>query len=39
MKIKKKFFFFFGGGWIGGSGWGVGFRGVSLDVNEELNFL
>ena len=33
MKIQKKknFFFFFLGG--GGGGWGVGLRGVRVDVN------
>ena len=37
MNIKKKQFVL--GGWVGGSGWGVGLRGVRLDVNEELKFL
>ena len=40
MKIQKKKIFLGGGlGRVGGSGLGVGLRGVRLDVNEELRFL
>ena len=35
VKIQKNIFFF----WGGGSGGGVGFGGVRVDVNEELKFL
>ena len=39
--IQKKYFFFLGGGGGGGRvrGWGSGFGGVRVDVNEELKFL
>ena len=41
MKIKKKNSFFCGGGGGGGGqvGWGSDWRGVRVDVNEELKFL
>ena len=33
IQKKKKFFFFFFFFWGGGGGWGVGLRGVRVDVN------